>query len=222
MPAVADDFRLTVEFEDEGSILPFGRILRERQFERELREQLGRGVVVTHDGPHVFLYTENLEQARAAEQAVRDVLAHQVVEAQVPPVDRWHPVEQRWVDASAPVPRTDEEIEAERERREQRQERESQESGLAEWEVRVDLPSHGAAVDLAERLEAEGISPLVRRWKYLLLGTATEDDAQTLAQRIRSEAPPEADVKVEPSSTIGWELTGANPFATFGAFGPRP
>ena len=52
---MADDFRITVEFQDEGGILHFGRSLREREFEKELREQLGEGVVVTHVGAEVFL-----------------------------------------------------------------------------------------------------------------------------------------------------------------------
>jgi hypothetical protein len=62
----------------------------------------------------------------------------------------------------------------------------------------------------------------VRRWKYLLIGTATDDDARALAERIRAEAPEGASVKAEASATIGWELTGQNPFAPFGGFGPGP
>jgi hypothetical protein len=77
-------------------------------------------------------------------------------------------------------------------------------------------------VELAERLEAEGISPLVRRWKYLLIGTATDDDARALAERIRAEVPEGADVKAEPSAAVGWEATGNNPFSVFGGFGPGP
>ena len=73
---MADDYRIKVEFEDEGSILHFGRSLREREFEKELREQLGDGVIVTHDGSEVFLYASTLEQAQAAERAVREVLEH--------------------------------------------------------------------------------------------------------------------------------------------------
>lgn len=222
MTAAADDFRLTIEFEDERGILHFGRSLREREFEQELRAELGQGVMVTHDGPRVFLYTETRAQADAAERAVREVLAHQGIEAEVSPVVRWHPIEKRWEDVSVALPETPEEVERERARWEQQQAQESQETGYAEWEVRVDLPTHRDAVELAERLEAEGISPIVRRWKYLLVGTATDDDARALAERIRAEAPTGADVKAEPSATLGWELTGSNPFVPFGAFGPRP
>jgi hypothetical protein len=222
MPAVADDFRIAVEFEDEGSILHFGRSLREREFEKELREQLGDAVIVTRDGPQVFLYASTPEQARAAEKAAREVLDQQRIDAKVSPVFRWHPIEDRWEDASVPLPRTAEEIAVEQEREEQDEAQESRERGYAEWQVRVDLPTHRDAVDLAERLEGEGIGPIVRRWKYLLIGAATDEDAGALADRIRSEVPEGASVKAEPSSALGWELTGQNPFATFGGFGPGP
>jgi hypothetical protein len=219
---VADDFRLRVEFEDEGNILHFGRFLRDREFEQELREQLGAGVIVTRDGSEVFLYASSLEQTRAAERAVREVLEHHQVEAEVSPVERWHPVEQRWEDASVPLPQTEDEVATEQARQEAREAQETRDQGYAEWQVRVDLPTHRDAVEIAERLEDEGISPLVRRWKYLLIGTATDEEARALAERIRAEAPPGADVKAEPSAAIGWELTGQNPFATFGGFGPGP
>jgi hypothetical protein len=219
---MADDYRIAVEFEDEGNILHFGRFLRERKLEKELREQLGDGVVVTHDGPHVFLYASTPEQARAAEWAVREVLNHHQMNAKVSPVLRWHPVEERWEDVSIPLPQTGEEVATEHERQEEEEAEDSRTRGYAEWEVRVDLPTHRDAVELAERLEAEGISPLVRRWKYLLIGTATDDDARALAERIRAEVPDGADVKAEPSAAVGYEATGRNPFAAFGGFGPGP
>jgi hypothetical protein len=120
------------------------------------------------------------------------------------------------------LPQTDDEVEAERQRREKQDAKEAQELGYAQWEVRVDLPGHRDAVKLADQLEQEGIRPVVRRWKYLLIGTATEDDARELAERIRAEAPEGADVNAETSSMIGWETTGSNPFAPFGGFGPGP
>ena len=219
---MADDYRIKVAFEEEGSILHFGRSLRERDLEKDLREQLGEGVIVTRDGSEVFLYASSLEQAHAAEAAVREVLEHHDTAAEVSPVERWHPVEERWEDASVPLPQTGEQIAAEQERQNRQEAADTQKLGYAEWEVRVDLPTHRDAVELAERLEGEGISPLVRRWKYLLIGTATDDDARALAERIRAEAPAGASVKAEPSAAIGWELTGQNPFATFGGFGPGP
>jgi hypothetical protein len=219
---MADDFRIKVEFEDEGNILHFGRSLREREFEKELREQLGEGVIVTRDGPQVFLYASTLEQAGAAQKAVQQTLDQHETKATVSPVERWHPVEERWEDASVPLPRSGAEVAAERERQEREEAADTQRLGYAEWEVRVDLPAHRDAVELAERLEAEGVAPVVRRWKYLLIGAATDEQARALAERIRAEAPEGAEVKAEPSAAIGWELTGQNPFAAFGGFGPGP
>jgi hypothetical protein len=222
MPAVRDDYRIAVEFADEGNILHFGRSLRERQFEKELREQLGDAVIVTRDGPHVFLYASTPEQAEAAQKAAQEVLGKQRIDAEVSSVLRWHPIEDRWEDASVALPHTPEQIAAEEERDEGQEVEEARERGYAEWEVRVDLPTHRDAVELAKQLDGEGISPIVRRWKYLLIGTATEEDAGELAERIRAETPEGASVKVEPTSAIGWEATGQNPFSAFGGFGPGP
>ena len=196
--------------------------MHEREFAQDLREQLGDGVIVTRDGSEVFLYASSAEQARAAERAVREELAEQQVAADVSPVERWHPVEETWQDAAIPLPQTDEEIAAERARQELDEARDSRDQGYAEWQVRVDLPTHRDAVELAERLEAEGVSPLVRRWKYVLIGTETDEQARALAERIRAEAPPGAEVMAEPSAAIGWELTSGNWFNTFGGFGPGP
>jgi hypothetical protein len=219
---MADDFRIVVEFNDEGHGLHFGRLLGEREFERDVREQLGEGVLVTRDGPHVFLYTGTREQAEAAAKIVREVLGQNEMDATISPVERWHPTEERWESASEPLPQTEGQIEAEHERWEEEQAEESKELGYAEWEVRVDLPSHRDAVRFAERLEAEGISPITRRWKYILIGTANDDDARALAERLGAEAPPGATVTAEPSATIEYEVEGANPFSLFGGFGPGP
>ena len=219
---MADDFRLVVEFEEEEHGLRFGRLLGERDFEEEVRNLLGEGVVVTRDGRHVFLYTATQKQAEAAEKVSRDLIAQDDMKAEVSPILRWHPIAEQWEDASVPLPRTEAEVEAEHERWEDRQEDEAEASGYADWEVRVDLPSHREAVEFAERLEEQGIKPITRRWKYVLIGTATDDDARALAERLRGQAPPGATVKAEPSATVEYELTSRNPFAMFGGFGPGP
>jgi hypothetical protein len=218
---VSDDFRQTVKFEDQGHVLPFGRSLGERELERQAQEQLRDGVVVTHDGHKVFLYTATRDQAAAAERVVRDVLGQEDVRAEVSGLERWHPVEERWEDASVPLPESGAEREAERDRFEEQETEEARESGYGEWQVRIDLPAHSDAVDLADRLEGEGLAPIVRRWKYLLIGAATEEDAQALAERLRGELPQGATVTAEPSGSVAWELTSRNPFAMFGSFGPR-
>src|SRR5204863_116014 len=81
---------------------------------------------------------------------------------------RWHPVEERWEAADAPLPQTLEEERAEHARREEEEREESREQGYPEWEVRLTLPNHREARALADRLESEGI-PLVRLWRHLLI-----------------------------------------------------
>lgn len=219
---MADDFRIVVQFGEEGHGLHFGRLLGEREFEKDLRKELGEGVLVTRDGPRVFIYTGSQGQAVAARRAVGEVLAHNDMKGEASPIERWHPIEDRWEDASNPLPVTAAEVEAEHERFEEEQADEAAERGYAEWEVRVDLASHRDAVEFAERLEAEGISPVTRRWKFLLIGTANDEDAKELAERVRAEAPDGATVTAEPSATIEYEVVGGNPFSLFGGFGPTP
>jgi N-acetylglutamate synthase/N-acetylornithine aminotransferase len=85
---------------------------------------------------------------------------------------------------------------------------ESLAAGQAGWEVRVELRSHRQAVELAARLQAEG-RPVIRRWKYLVLGANNEDDATALAEAIRQESPAKASVHAE-----------AVPFVQFAASHP--
>jgi hypothetical protein len=75
--------------------------------------------------------------------------------------------------------------------------------------VRVQLPSRHAAVELAERLQAEGRS-VIRRWTLLVLGANDEDDAIALAQVAKKEAPAEATV----------ELAQVGPLLPFAQYGP--
>jgi hypothetical protein len=129
-------------------------------------------------------------------------------------VDRWHDLEQSWEDESVPLPQTEAEREAERDRLEETEEAESRATGRALWEVRLELPSHGETQDLADRLEQEGLH-VIRRWTFLLVGAESEDDARKLADRLRAEAP-DAAIQVEPSGEMVAEVSPRNPFAIFG------
>jgi hypothetical protein len=84
--------------------------------------------------------------------------------------------------------------------------------------VRVDLPSHHDAVQFAERLEGEGYD-VTRRWKFLVIGVANEDDASELAGRLTAELPAGAQLHVEGGGEAAWEGMGPNMFAVFGGFG---
>ena len=91
-----------------------------------------------------------------------------------------------------PLPSTPEEKQAEHEKLKQQATAESRATGIAEWELRIELASHHDAHALAETLAAEGFTNIIRRWKFLIVGTADEDDADTLAERLKGELPPAA------------------------------
>jgi hypothetical protein len=109
-------------------------------------------------------------------------------------------------------------LQAEHERLQEREAAESLEKGRAEWEVRIELPTHEDTLALAERLEAESV-PVVRRYTFLLAGALNEDDAHALAKRLEAEAPQGARIHVEPGGGLVWEVAPENPFAVFGGLG---
>lgn len=215
--AVADDWRITVDFDDEGDGTQLVEWLSARRLEAEERERLGGRLVVSRDGPRVYLYADDEQQARDADGFVRAHLSSESRPAKVS-LERWHPVEQDWKDPSVPLPGTADELQAEHERQQQREASESFTSGHAEWEVRVSLPSRDATDALAEQLQAEGL-PVVKRSTFLLVGAANRDDAEALAERLRAESPQGAKVEVEPGGGMVWEVMPHNPFAVFGGLG---
>ena len=203
-----DDWRVTVTLHDEAHVGRALQSLREHEVEDDVRRRLGHRVAVSADGPRVLVYAGTEDAAREADQVVRQVMAQRGLGADFA-LDRWHPVEEQWQDADVPMPQTDEQRQAEHQRLEADETRESLATGHARWEVRVELPSHHDAVALADRLQAEG-RPVIRRWKFLVLGANDEDDARDLARVIKQEAPAAASVQTEE----------AGPLLPFAQYGP--
>jgi hypothetical protein len=197
---MAEDWRVTVEVEDPDDL---SNQLDEHELEEEASQALGKRVAVSGEGSQVFLYADTRDAAEQAMKVVRSLVDRAGTTAELT-LDRWHSVAEEWKPADEPLPETEAEIEAENEEREEQDESDTEASGYAEWEVRLDLPSHGAAVELADRLEAEGI-PTTRRWKFLLVGAADEDDANDLAKRLGSEAPAGTRTLVQPGGEMAWE-----------------
>lgn len=193
---MADDFRVTVTLEDSGPVGWLADRLRVHEVEDDARARLGGRVSVSGGDDHVFLYADSAAAAQEAESVVRSIIGERGLRADFA-LDRWHPIEERWEDGSKPLPATAAERSAEHERLEEDEEAASEASGYAEWEVRVDLPSHHDAVALAKRLEGEGQRP-IRRWKYLIVGANNEDDATALAKAIQDQVAG-AKVTVEPA-----------------------
>jgi hypothetical protein len=205
---------VTVVFREDAHVGRLLRALREHEVEDDVRRQLGDRIAVSGSGGRVFLYADTEEAARAAESVTRRVLRAHDLEGAFR-VDRWHHEEARWEDAGVPLPSTPAEHEAEHERLEQEETEESRASGIAEWELRIELASHHDASALAERLEQEGYR-VVRRSTFLLVGTNNEDEAEALARRLEPNLPAGATIHVEPGGGLAWELMPRNPFAVLG------
>jgi hypothetical protein len=170
--------------------------------------------VVSRDGPEVFLYADTEAAGREAERVVLGEVEREGWDAQTS-LDRWHPIEERWEDAAKPMPKTDQERDAEHASLMAREARETEDRGYGEFEVRVDFPSRHEAADLSKRLEEEGL-PHVRRWKYVVLGAVNEDAANELAERMRREAPSDAEVTVEGTFVAA---QAERPYKAFSIFG---
>ena len=193
--ADSDDWRVTL------SVTPAQQSTSLRQLEDDIRRQVGRGIAVGAGDAQIFLYADTETAAWDAERSARDVLARHGMAAESV-VDHWHPIEERWETPDVPMPQTKAEREAEHQRLVDEEAADAQATGLDQWDVRADLGSHRQAVALARKLEGEGRA-VVRRWRFLIVGAADEDEARALAGQIRQEAPPGATVTVERAG-VGW------------------
>jgi len=214
---VHDEFRICVR--SSGDPRRLLQALHDTQLDESDRLALGR-LAMTHEGDHVFLYADSDSSAERAKTIVEGVLARGAIQGEVS-LWRWHPLEERWEDAAQPLPSSEEAKAAEEARREEHEREESAsadpaERARAQWEVRVTVPSHHDARELAERLREEGV-PVTRRWRHLLVGAASEDQARELVERLRAEAPQGSEIVREGSGLLFW--SELHPFAAFGGLG---
>jgi hypothetical protein len=192
-----DDWRIRIEVEEEhhatGLLERLGGDLDTEA--KKLAEDLqARRLAVSRDGDTVFVYAATRAEAERADSLVKAELQKQGFAARASAIEHWLDEEDRWDDE--PPGETWEEEELDR--------------GFAPWEVRVECPSRQDARELAERLESEGYQP-ERRFQYLIVGTASREDADALAARLHGE--------VEAGGEVVWETSPANPFAIFGGMG---
>ncbi len=190
-----DEFRVEVELDDAERGYSFGERLRALDLDDTARERLGDGVMVTRDGSRLFVYAASDSEAREAERTIRELVEADDLSAEIV-VTRWHEVEEAWKDSSIPLPTTRAAEQEEQAAFEASEVREAELEGRYDWEVVVQLPSRSAAVDVAQRLTAEG-QPVRRRWRYIAVGAPTEDRARELGERLRSELPDDAEIRVE-------------------------
>jgi hypothetical protein len=212
-----DDFRIRAVLADSRQARELGERLERGEVPHELATGAQDRVIVSVDGPEVFLYADTLEQAQRARRAIEALARGQnwTVETEI---KRWHPVAEEWDDPDAPLPAAPEDLAAEHAELVARERAESGALGFSAYEVRIQCATHRDTVTLAERLRDEGL-PVVQRWRYLLVGATDEDSAAALADRITQEAPPGTTVTVEASLGEIAAETGFSPFAVFGGLG---
>jgi hypothetical protein len=213
---MAEDFRVHVRLGEGEHAAAIVERLEAIELERDVMDRLGSHVVVSRDGPELFLYADTEEAAREVERVVRSLMEENGHDGEIE-IRRWHPDAEDWETLDKPLPRTEEERDAERGKLMERESEESVEEGFSEWEVRVGLPSRHEAAALEERLESEG-TPVTRRWKVVFVGALNEEAANELAERLRGEAPPDAKVSVEGTYRAVREQV-QNPFAYLGGLG---
>jgi hypothetical protein len=189
-----DEWRVEIDLDDEAHGFGIGERLRAHSLDDEARKRLGGRVVVTRDGPRVFLYSGSEAEAREAEVVARELVAGDDLSADIT-VTRWHPVAEEWQDATAPLPSTEAEEREELRDREWNELAEVMDEGSYDWLVKAELPGRDEAAQLENRLRDEGL-PVHRRWRYLTVDALTEDQANELGTRLREDAP-EAEVWIE-------------------------
>jgi hypothetical protein len=191
---VSDDWRIHITVADGDNLLE--RLGLELDDEaRELASELEeRRLAVSRDGDEVFVYADTQTAAAKAHDVIDVVLRGEGIRATESRIEHWLEDQERWDDE--PPGETWEE--------------EQLDHGHAPWEVRVTRASHADARRLAEQLETEGYA-VVRRWRYLIVGTASKEEARALAERVHGE--------VEPGGELVWEVVPGNPFAIFGGLG---
>ncbi len=191
------DWRVTISLTGQAHVEQARQSISEQEVEQDVRQRLGRNIVVGAGDSQIFLYAGTELAATEAERTAREVLGQLGIEAEFA-LHRWHPIEEEWQSPDVAMPRTEDERQAEHQRLEDAETADSVAARSAMWQARVELESHREAVALAHKLQGEGY-PVVRRWKFLVAGANNEDDAKALAEHIRQEAPPGATVFAEPA-----------------------
>jgi hypothetical protein len=191
-----DDWRIRIDLEGERASsllerLGFDMSPRAKELARELAEHR---LPVSREDDTVFVYASSGQEAEQARQVVEAELREAGLEADLVRIEHWLDEEDRW-DDEPEAPDVEDEVAS---------------RGYAPWEVRVDCASHDEADQLADALEAEGYE-VVRRWTYVIVGAATREEADALAERVHGE--------VEAGGELVWEVMPQNPFAVFGGLG---
>lgn len=206
-----DDWRVELDVAAPGGGHKLTERLHERRIASRARERLGDRATVSVDAHRLFAYTGAEADAREAAAVLEELAGLEELVATVT-ISRWHPEEERWEDPEVALPTTDAERRAEHARLQEDERRESERQGYPGWEVEVELADRDAASALFARLEAEGL-PLGRRGHdVVVIGAATEDDAGTLAARMRAEMPDATRIEAQGSAVAAWDQLNRLPY----------
>jgi hypothetical protein len=211
---MSEDWRLQIDLHESGLASALTERLAASELEHDIARAFSDRVVVSRDAGEVFCYVDTRDQAKRVEQLIRSLAAEHDWHLDTE-LRRWHPSAQAWEDADKPLPEGDAQLAAERAELLAAERREAQERGYPAFEVRLQCPSHDAALELAGKLRDEGI-PSVQRSKYVLVGSTDETDAHALAERLRREGPEGCTAVVEGTGREVLDDQLPNPFAILG------
>lgn len=186
-PRGRDEWRVEVKLDEEHNGATLSEALRHLQLDNEARKLLGGSVIVTRDGPFVFVYAWHEEGAQEAERVVKNLMQDEKLAGEVR-LMRWHPVADEWKDSSEPLPDDEAARALEMHEAEHEGSEEAHRYGEYPWEVVIDLPHIRDGQAIAKKLRAEGL-PVKRHFRYLLVGAPSEDKAVELGERLEGEAP---------------------------------
>jgi len=188
---MGDDWRVCIAF----GVLP----RRLHSFRQALipavSSRLGDQVAVSSSATRIFLYAPSTGLADEAAQVARDVLAQHDISAPVR-TEFWSHRDQKWRDAADgppadPADPADPAAQQHADRQAAERKR-SVMTGVPAWQVRVEVPSHGDVIALAEYLAAQGWR--VRRHpRSLIVWANCEDDAKGLGRALSGDGRADTD-----------------------------
>jgi hypothetical protein len=186
-PRSRDEWRVEVVLDRDAHADTLSGALHDLQLDDEARKRLGGSVIVTRDGQFIFVYAWHEESAQEAERVVKDIMNNENLVGEVR-LMRWHPLAEEWKDAEEPLP--EDEAARAQEMREAEEEgtRDARAYGEYPWEVVIELPHIRDTFDVAEKLRGQDL-PVKRRFRFLLVGAPSEDEAVELGKRLEGEVP---------------------------------
>jgi hypothetical protein len=162
------EWRVEVDLDDEQHGYSLGERLRSHDLDDDARERLGGGVIVTRDGPRLYVYTKSAAAAREAERVLRELVEADRLSADIR-VTVWDQERDAWLDAEGGDVVED-----------ARADDEGQ-----EYFVLVESDDQEALDQLAGRLDG----PVEVRRGMLLVGSSDDEEVEVLAERLRAEMP---------------------------------